>query len=89
MIGGGNEGSFGDEFEKELGMLLRDQRRREVDDPRLPPPLLSKEDWRLSQRLKGGASAIGGIRDKRKVNGADENGGRAMFNNRKKLHVIE
>jgi len=159
VIGGGNEGSFGDEFEKEIGMLLRDQRRHEVDDhepelnlyrsgsapptvegslnavgglfgggstaaaavsefsgngfgseeelrsdpaylqyyysnvnlnPRLPPPLLSKEDWRFSQRLKGGASAIGGIGDRRKVNGADENGGRAVFatppgfNNRKR-----
>ena len=29
---GGNEGSFGDELEKEIGMLLREQRRQEVDD---------------------------------------------------------
>ncbi|KAL5082539.1 hypothetical protein RYX36_010960 [Vicia faba] len=160
VIGGGNEGSFGDEFEKEIGMLLRDQRRHEVDDhehevnlyrsgsapptvdgslnavgglfgsggltgaagisefsgngfgseeefrsdpaylsyyysnvnlnPRLPPPLLSKEDWRFSQRLKGGASVIGGIGDRRKVNGADDIGGRSVFatppgfNNRKR-----
>ncbi|XP_004486985.1 pumilio homolog 2-like [Cicer arietinum] len=146
---GGNDGSFGDEFEKEIGMLLRDQRRHEVDDhepelnlyrsgsapptvegslsavgglfgggsaasaavsefsgngfaseeelrsdpaylsyyysnvnlnPRLPPPLLSKEDWRFTQRLKGGASVIGGIGDRRKVNGAaDDNGGRSIF----------
>jgi len=161
---GNNEGCFGDELEKEIGMLLREQRRQEGDDrerelnifrsgsapptvegssnavgglfggggggvaggfsdfpgnkdvngvvpeeelrsdpaylqyyysnvnlnPRLPPPLLSKEDWRFSQRLKGGASAIGGIGDRRKVNGADENGGRAVFatppgfNNRKR-----
>jgi len=129
---GSNEGSFGDELEKEIGMLLREQRRQEADDrerelnifrsgsapptvegslsavgglfgggavagaggagagafsefhgttdvngiaseeelrsdpaylsyyysnvnlnPRLPPPLLSKEDWRFQQRLKG------------------------------------
>ncbi|GAU17306.1 hypothetical protein TSUD_110230 [Trifolium subterraneum] len=158
---GGNEGSFGDEFEKEIGMLLRDQRRHEVDDhepelnlyrsgsapptvegslsavgglfgggstaaaaaisefsgngfgseeelrsdpaylsyyysnvnlnPRLPPPLLSKEDWRFTQRLKGGTSVVGGIGDRRKVNGADDNGGgRSVFatppgfNNRKR-----
>lgn len=153
---GGNEGSFGDELEKEIGMLLREQRRHEVDDrepelnmyrsgsappsvegslsaldglfgggggggtaavaaisefsgakngngfaseeelrsdpaylsyyysnvnlnPRLPPPLLSKEDWRFTQRLKGGASVIGGIGDRRKLNQADDNGGRSLF----------
>ena len=154
---GGNEGSFGDELEKERGMLLREQRRQEVDDrerelnlyrsgsapptvegslsavgglfggggggagtaagavfsefsgaksgngfsseeelrsdpaylsyyysnvnlnPRLPPPLLSKEDWRFTQRLKGGASVLGGIGDRRKVNRADDNGGRSLF----------
>ncbi|RZB62895.1 Pumilio-like 2 isoform A [Glycine soja] len=154
---GGNEGSFGDELEKEIGMLLREQRRQEVDDrerelnlyrsgsapptvegslsavgglfggggggagtaagavfsefsgaksgngfsseeelrsdpaylsyyysnvnlnPRLPPPLLSKEDWRFTQRLKGGASVLGGIGDRRKVNRADDNGGRSLF----------
>ncbi|CAN1231344.1 Pumilio homolog 2 [Linum grandiflorum] len=32
-------------------------------NPRLPPPLMSKEDWRFSQRLKGGGSSvIGGDR---------------------------
>ncbi|KAF7823722.1 pumilio-like protein 2-like [Senna tora] len=149
---GGNDGSFGDELEKEIGMLLREQRRQEADDrerelnlyrsgsapptvegslsavgglfggggggatafpefsgakhgngfaseeqlrsdpaylayyysngnlnPRLPPPLLSKEDWRFAQRLKGGASAVGGIGDRRKVNRADDNGSRSLF----------
>ncbi|KAK9755281.1 hypothetical protein RND81_01G014700 [Saponaria officinalis] len=148
--GGNNEGSFGNELEKEIGMLLREQRRQgqdSIDDrerelnifrsgsapptvegslnavgglfgesnggfsefalsknsnsnsnsnsnggmsedelrsdpaylsyyysnvnlnPRLPPPLLSKEDWRLTQRLQGGGnSVLGGIGDKRKVN---------------------
>ncbi|MCD7467071.1 hypothetical protein HAX54_004264 [Datura stramonium] len=46
-------------------------------NPRLPPPLLSKEDWRFSQRLQGGSSAIG---DRRKVNKNDNgNGGRSPF----------
>ncbi|RZB74534.1 pumilio homolog 2-like [Glycine soja] len=155
---GSNEGSFGDELEKEIGMLLREQRRQEPDDrerelnifrsgsapptvegslsavgglfaggggggpatgapaaflefrgakdvngiaseeelrsdpaylsyyysnvnlnPRLPPPLLSKEDWRFQQRLKGGASALGGIGDRRKVNRTDDNAGRLLF----------
>ncbi|KAH6814149.1 pumilio 2 [Perilla frutescens var. frutescens] len=156
---GNNENSFGDEFEKEIGLLLREQRRQEADDlekelnlyrsgsapptvegslsavgglfnhgasggavsgggvppaiaefarnksgngfmseeelrsdpaylsyyysnvnlnPRLPPPLLSREDWRFAQRLQGGSSAIG---DKRKVNRNDSgNGsGRSLF----------
>lgn len=151
---GNNEGCFGDELEKEIGMLLREQRRQEGDDrerelnifrsgsapptvegssnavgglfgggggggvaggfsdfpgnkdvngvvseeelrsdpaylqyyysnvnlnPRLPPPLLSKEDWRFQQRLKGGASAVGGIGDRRKGNMTDDSGGRSMF----------
>jgi len=33
-------------------------------NPRLPPPVLSKEDWRSTQRLKSGG--VGGIGDKRK-----------------------
>ncbi|KAA8543844.1 hypothetical protein F0562_021979 [Nyssa sinensis] len=151
---GGNEGSFGDELEKEIGLLLREQRQQEADDcekelnlfrsgsapptvegslsavgglfnpsgggggsvfsefarnksgngfvseeelrsdpaylsyyysnvnlnPRLPPPLLSKEDWRHAQRLKGGNSGLGGIGDSRKVNRNDSGGGgRSLF----------
>lgn len=149
---GGNENSFGDELEKEIGLLLREQRRDEADDrekelnlyrsgsapptvegslsavgglfnhggvgvggsassafsefarnkgvngfmseeelrsdpaylsyyysnvnlnPRLPPPLLSKEDWRFAQRLQGGSSAIG---DRRKATSRNDTGGSA------------
>ncbi|BFG34086.1 hypothetical protein CerSpe_203600 [Prunus speciosa] len=171
----GNEGSFGDEFEKEIGMLLREQRRQEVDDreselnifrsgsapptvegslnavgglfaagggaggggggggaaafsdfpgakngfaseeelrsdpaylqyyysnvnlnPRLPPPLLSKEDWRFAQRMKGGGSSVlGGIGDRRKVNRADDASQRSLFsmppgfNSRKQESEVE
>ncbi|KAL3530783.1 hypothetical protein ACH5RR_010105 [Cinchona calisaya] len=168
---GSNENSFGDELEKEIGLLLREQRREEADDrekelnlyrsgsapptvegslsavgglfnhgigggggggsggssafsefarnkgvnefmseeelrsdpaylsyyysnvnlnPRLPPPLLSKEDWRFQQRLQGGSSAIG---DRRKVNKNDSGGGaRSLFSmppgfNSKKLET--
>jgi pumilio RNA-binding family len=48
-------------------------------NPRLPPPLLSKEDWRSAQRLKGGSSVLGGIGDRRKASGADNGNGRSMF----------
>ncbi|XP_039041612.1 pumilio homolog 3-like [Hibiscus syriacus] len=48
-------------------------------NPRLPPPLLSKEDWKFAQRLKGGNSVIGGIGDRRKVNRYDNGISRSMF----------
>lgn len=156
VIGGSNEASFGDDLEKEIGMLLREQRRQQqepADDrerelniyrsgsapptvegslsavgglfggansnnndafsefaksktgngamseeelrsdpsylsyyytnvnlnPRLPPPLLSKEDWRFAQRLQGGNSVLGGIGDKRKVNKTENGPGRLPF----------
>lgn len=171
---GGNEGSFGDELEKERGLLLREQRRQEADhherelnlyrsgsapptvegslsavgglfaggsvgsvgvvgagtafsefsgakngngfaseeelrsdpaylsyyysnvnlNPRLPPPLLSKEDWRFAQRMKGGNSTLGGIGDRRGSR-ADDGSGRSMFsmppgfNSRKQESEIE
>ncbi|XP_030451336.1 pumilio homolog 1-like [Syzygium oleosum] len=60
-------------------------------NPRLPPPLLSKEDWRSAQRLSGGGGGVGGggggggvggIGDRRKVSRGgvragerEENGG--------------
>ncbi|PIA37268.1 hypothetical protein AQUCO_03000102v1 [Aquilegia coerulea] len=34
-------------------------------NPRLPPPLLSKEDWRVAQRFQGGTSSYGGTEDRR------------------------
>ncbi|KAG8660191.1 pumilio homolog 2 [Manihot esculenta] len=152
---GTNDGSLGDDLEKEIGLLLREQRRQEADDlerelnlyrsgsapptvegslsavggllggggssggaaafaefvnsknrnglvseedlrsdpaylsyyysnvnlnPRLPPPLLSREDWRFAQRLKGGGSSVlGGIGDRRRVNRADNGSGRSLF----------
>ncbi|XP_022847039.1 pumilio homolog 2-like isoform X2 [Olea europaea var. sylvestris] len=149
-----NENSFGDELEKDIGLLLREQRSQEADDlekelnlyrsgsapptvegslnavgglfnhggggnsggsafaefitnkngngfisdedlrsdpayssyyysnvnlnPRLPPPLMSREDWRFAQRLQGGNSAIG---DRRKVNNQSDggDGGTSLF----------
>lgn len=145
--GGGGDGFSGDDAGKDLGMLLREQRRQEACDrerelnlyrsgsapptvegsitavgrllggdgsgfpeigrngnrflseeeirsdpsylsyyyshvnlnPRLPPPVLSKEDWRFTQRLQAGSSALGGIGDQRKAGRADEGGNRSMF----------
>ncbi|KAI4299550.1 hypothetical protein L6164_032997 [Bauhinia variegata] len=43
-------------------------------NPRLPPPLVSKEDWRFTQRLSGGSSKVGGIGDRRQVSRGNEGG---------------
>ncbi|KAF8396804.1 hypothetical protein HHK36_018437 [Tetracentron sinense] len=143
---GNNDGSYGEDVGKELGLLLREQRRQEANDremyrsgsapptvegslsavgglfshggdvslsdfagskngngfiseeelrsdpaylsyyysnvnlnPRLPPPLLSKEDWRYAQRFQGGSSMFGGIGDRKKVNRSEDGGNRSLF----------
>ncbi|KAJ8750591.1 hypothetical protein K2173_015759 [Erythroxylum novogranatense] len=48
-------------------------------NPRLPPPLISREDWKFAQRLKGGSSVLGGIGDRRKVSRADNGSGRSLY----------
>ncbi|KAJ9553418.1 hypothetical protein OSB04_017463 [Centaurea solstitialis] len=52
-------------------------------NPRLPPPLLSKEDWRFSQRLHGGGGGNGSsaIGDRRNMSRDDENNARSLFAN--------
>ncbi|GAB4831827.1 hypothetical protein Ancab_005842 [Ancistrocladus abbreviatus] len=55
-------------------------------NPRLPPPLLSKEDWRFAQRLSGGGGAggplLGGIGDRSKIGRGDDGGGdKSLFHN--------
>lgn len=50
-------------------------------NPRLPPPVLSKEDWRSTQRLKGGNSVFGGIGDRRKQSTAENAEGQSLFSN--------
>ncbi|EHA8592532.1 putative Pumilio [Cocos nucifera] len=47
-------------------------------NPRLPPPLLSKEDWRSTQRFRAMSSGLEGIGDQGKSNRAEE-GGRSLF----------
>ncbi|GMH30583.1 hypothetical protein Nepgr_032426 [Nepenthes gracilis] len=46
-------------------------------NPRLPPPMLSKEDWRFAQRLSNGGavgSVLGGIGDRRRISRGDDGG---------------
>ncbi|XP_010920533.1 pumilio homolog 1 isoform X2 [Elaeis guineensis] len=48
-------------------------------NPRLPPPLLSKEDWRSTQRFRSMSSELGGIGDQGKSNRAEDGGSRSLF----------
>ncbi|KAI3721448.1 hypothetical protein L2E82_32459 [Cichorium intybus] len=43
-------------------------------NPRLPPPLLSKEDWRIAQRFQIGGSSSEGTRDWWKKNESSDSG---------------
>uniref|UniRef100_A0A0C9SAH0 TSA: Wollemia nobilis Ref_Wollemi_Transcript_3604_4174 transcribed RNA sequence n=1 Tax=Wollemia nobilis TaxID=56998 RepID=A0A0C9SAH0_9CONI len=48
-------------------------------NPRLPPPILSKEDWRFAQRLQAGTSPHGGIGDRRKLTSFDDGNNKSLF----------
>ncbi|CAM8909945.1 unnamed protein product [Rhodiola kirilowii] len=48
-------------------------------NPRLPPPLLTKEDSRYAHKLKVGNSVPYDIGDRRKLNNAENGGNRSMF----------
>ncbi|PKU68170.1 Pumilio like 2 [Dendrobium catenatum] len=48
-------------------------------NPRLPPPVISKEDWRFAQRFQSGSSAVGGIGDRMKIDRVEEEGKRSLF----------
>ncbi|KAK8955641.1 hypothetical protein KSP40_PGU001688 [Platanthera guangdongensis] len=48
-------------------------------NPRLPPPFLSKEDWRVAQRLDFGGPSFGGIGDCRSRKQWDEGDGISLF----------
>ncbi|CAN1149125.1 Pumilio homolog 4 [Linum perenne] len=48
-------------------------------NPRLPPPLLSKEDWRVAQRFQAGGSSFGGIGDLRKKKLVDNGDSSSLF----------
>ncbi|PKU79192.1 pumilio homolog 2 [Dendrobium catenatum] len=139
MIGSGGEGFSGEDLGRELGLLLREQRRQEASDrerelniyrsgsapptvegsltamgglfgvdaargsgiaeedllsdpayvsyyysnvnlnPRLPPPVLSKEDWRSARRIQAGSSGLGGIGDRRNLARMEEGWNRSLF----------
>ncbi|XP_019193172.1 PREDICTED: pumilio homolog 4 [Ipomoea nil] len=55
-------------------------------NPRLPPPLLSREDWRVAQRFQqAGGSAFSGIVDWRSNSFLDEGGSSSLFSMQPRL----
>lgn len=56
-------------------------------NPRLPPPLLSREDWRVAQRFQADGSSHGGIGDWRKKKLADDGESSSLFSMQPGLSV--
>ncbi|KAK2634057.1 hypothetical protein Ddye_028849 [Dipteronia dyeriana] len=88
--GGGGGGGVGNVTNlNSYGVLSEDEIRshpaylsyyysNENINPRLPPPLLSKEDWRVARRFQGGGPSFGGVEDWRK-RGTDSGDGSSLF----------
>nr|ABW81162.1 PMpt5-1 [Capsella rubella] len=70
-FGGGNKGNgFGsddEELRKDPAYLSYYYANMKLN-PRLPPPLMSREDLRVAQRVKGSSNVLGGVGDRRNVN---------------------
>ncbi|XP_007009912.2 PREDICTED: pumilio homolog 4 [Theobroma cacao] len=56
-------------------------------NPRLPPPLLSKEDWRVAQRFQASGSSLGNIGDWRKKKLVDGGDSSSLFSMQPGLSV--
>ncbi|KAG8380532.1 hypothetical protein BUALT_Bualt06G0025400 [Buddleja alternifolia] len=56
-------------------------------NPRLPPPLFSKEDWRLAQRVRAAGFGLDGIGDSRDKNSIDNDGRSSLFSMQPGLSV--
>ncbi|KAL3579357.1 hypothetical protein D5086_020861 [Populus alba] len=56
-------------------------------NPRLPPPLLSKEDWRVAQRFQSSGSSFGGIGDLRNNKVVDDSDRSSLFSMQPGLSV--
>lgn len=78
---GNNEGHYGDELEKEIRMLLREQRQQEGDarDDR-EQELNIYRIGSAPPTVEGSLSVVGGLfGGRRKGSMTDDNSGRAMF----------
>lgn len=64
---GNGFGCDDEEFRKDPAYLSYYHANMKLN-PRLPPPLLSREDLRVAQRVKGSSTVLGGTGDRCKVN---------------------
>ncbi|XP_043706081.1 pumilio homolog 4-like isoform X2 [Telopea speciosissima] len=76
---GNTNGILSDEEIRSHPTYLSYYYSRENINPRLPPPLLSKEDWRVAQRFQAGTSSVGGIGDRWKKNSVNEGESKSLF----------
>lgn len=76
---GGNIGVLTEEELRSHPDYLRYYYSLENLNPRLPPPLLSKEDWRIAQRFQGGGSSFGASGDWRGNHLVNDRGGSSLF----------
>ncbi|XP_042511378.1 pumilio homolog 4-like isoform X2 [Macadamia integrifolia] len=76
---GNTDGIMSDEEIRSHPTYLSYYYSRENINPRLPPPLLSKEDWRVAQRFQTGTSSVGGIGDRWKKDLVNEGESKSLF----------
>ncbi|KAF3795898.1 Pumilio-like protein 1 [Nymphaea thermarum] len=76
LVNGPN--SLDDELRKDPAYLSYYYSKGNVN-PRLPHPSLSKEDWRMTQRLQAGSSSIGRIGDRRNVGTVGDGGSKPLL----------
>ncbi|KAL2525871.1 Pumilio4 [Abeliophyllum distichum] len=83
----GNNGVLTEEEIRSLPAYLEYYYSHENLNPRLPPPLLSKEDWRVAQRVRAAGSGFGGVGDWRNKNLVDDGGKSSLFSMQPGLSV--
>ncbi|KAL2548873.1 Pumilio-like protein 1 [Forsythia ovata] len=83
----GNNGVLTEEEIRSLPAYLEYYYSHENLNPRLPPPLLSREDWRVAQRVRAAGSGFGGVGDWRNKNLVDDGGKSSLFSMQPGLSV--
>ncbi|KAL3520749.1 hypothetical protein ACH5RR_018898 [Cinchona calisaya] len=82
----GNDGVLTEEEIRSHPAYLAYYYSNENLNPRLPPPLLSREDWRIAQRVQAaGSNSIGGIADLRNKNLFDDGFGSLLLSMQHRL----
>lgn len=83
----GNNGMLSEDEIRSHPAYLSYYYSHENINPRLPPPLLSKEDWRVAQRFQASGSSIGNIGDWRKKKLVDGGDSSSLFSMQPGIYV--